>query len=324
MASAKWEDTLAFLKSVVAACAVSAAAFAAQAQTYAVGSNPQGSLAYAVGSAVSKAGIEHADLQMRVVPQGGPNVVIPLVNIGELDFSIANGAVASEAFDGRGSFSSAQGEVRVAAVLFDLVSGFMVRADSDIMTIADLKGKRIASEFLKQKTVHKNASAVMGLYGLSYDDVTGVPVPNGVRGVEDFETGNVDATFFSLTSGRTKQAAAAVDGGIRILPIDDTDANDAALGAAVPGAWISTLKPAKSLPGIEMEQGVFTTPFVILTSTNVSDDVVYNLVKALHGNKDALVASAGAFKRFDPANMSTDIGVPFHAGAAKFYEEMGM
>lgn len=299
-------------------------AAATNAQTYSVGSNPQGSLAYAVGSAVSKVAIENADMQMRVVPQGGPNVVIPLVNAGELDFSIANGAVSSEAFDGRGSFKSAQGDVRVAAVLFNLVSGFMVRAESNIMTVADLKGKRVASEFLKQKTVGKNASAVMGLYGLSYDDVIGVPVPNGVRGVEDFEAGNVDATYFSLTSGRTKQAAAAVDGGIRILPLEDTDSNDAALGAAVPGAWISTLKPAKNLPGVEQEQGVFTTPFVVLTSTNISDEQVYALVKALHGNKEALVASAGAFKRFDPKNMATDIGVPFHDGALKFYSEMGM
>ena len=299
-------------------------AAAASAQTYSVGTNPQGSLAYAVGSAVSKVGIDHAEMQMRVVPQGGPNVVIPLVNIGELDFSIANGSVSSEAFDGRGSFKSAQSDVRVAAVLFDLVSGFMVRADSDIMTVEDLRGKRVASEFLKQRTVGKNANAVMGLHGLSYDDVVGVPVPNGVRGVEDFEAGNVDATYFSLTSGRTKQAAAAIEGGIRILPIDDTDANDAALGAAVPGAWISTVQPSGNLPGIEMEQGVFTTPFVVLTSTHVSEEQVYAFVKALHGNKEALVASAGAFRRFDPANMATDIGVPFHDGAAKFYAEIGM
>lgn len=296
----------------------------ANAQTLSVGSNPQGSLAYATGSAVAKVAIEHADLQMRVVPQGGPNVTIPLVNVGELDFSIANGAVSSEAFDGRGSFKKAQSDVRVAAVLFNLVSGMMVRADSDIKTLADLKGKRVASEFLKQKTVGKNAAAVMSTAGVSYDDVTPVPVPNGVRGVEDFEAGKVDATYFSLTSGRTKQAAAAIDGGIRILPVATTEEANAMLMAAVPGAWISTLKPGKNLPGVEQEQGVFTTPFVVLTSTTIADETVYEFVKALHGNKEALVASVGAFKRFNPATMNTDIGVPFHDGAAKFYSESGM
>ena len=294
------------------------------AQTVSVGTNPQGSLAYATGAAVSKVAIEHGGLQMRVVPQGGPNVVVPLVNVGELEFSIANGVVASAAFDGRPSFKSPQGNIRVVAVLFDLLSGFMVRADSDIKALEDLKGKRLASEFLKQKTVAKNSEAVLATVGLSYDDVTGVPVPNGVRGVEDFETGNVDATFFSLTSGRTKQAAAAIEGGIRILPVAMTDKANAILARAVPGAWIGMIKPGKNLPGVGEEQGAFTTPFVILTSTNVPDNVVYDFVKALHGNKDALVASAGAFANFDPAKMNTDIGVPFHEGAAKFYTEMGM
>jgi len=312
------------LKIIACAAAVLFSLSNANAQTLSIGSNPQGSLAYATGSAAAKAAIEHADLQMRVVPQGGPNVTIPLVNAGELDFSIANGAVSSEAFDGRGSFKKAQGDVRVAAVLFNLVSGFMVRADSDIKSLEDLKGKSVASEFLKQKTVGKNAAAVMSTVGISYDDVTPVPVPNGVRGVEDFEAGKVDATYFSLTSGRTKQAAAAVDGGIRILPIANTEEANAILSTAVPGAWISNLKPAKNLPGVEQEQGVFTTPFVVLTSTNTDNETVYNFVKALHGNKDSLVASVGAFKRFSPDKMNTDIGVPFHDGATKFYSESGM
>lgn len=309
-------------RTFLAALVVSASGLSANAQTLSLGTNPQGSLAYAAGSAVSKVGIEQGEMRMRVVPQGGPNVVLPLVNAGELEFSIANGAVASEAFDGRGSFKRANENVRVAAILFKLHSGFMVRADGDIKSVADLEGKRVVGGFLKQKTVATNAAAIMGLYGLSYEDVTEVPVPNGVRGVEDFEAGNVDATFFSLTSGRTKQAAAAVDGGIRILPVDIEKSNE--LSAAVPGAWIETLTPGPNLPGVEQDQGGFTTPFVVLTSANVPDDVVYKLVKALHGNKDALVASHGAFKDFDPATMHTDVRVPFHPGAEKFYAEMGM
>ena len=314
--------TMGILKQGLLAAGLAAAAAASGAQTVSIGTNPQGSLAYATGSAVSKVAIEHGGLKMRVVPQGGPNVVVPLVNAGELEFSIANGAVSAEAYEGRGSFRSPQENIRVAAVLFPLRSGFMVRADSGLTEVADLAGKRVASEFLKQKTVGKNASAVLGLAGLSYDDVEGIPVPNGVRGVEDFETGKVDATFFSLTSGRTRQAAAAIDGGIRILPLSVDQSAD--LSAAVPGAWIAPIKPGPNLPGVDQVQGAFTTPFVILTSTNIDGDTVYELVKALYGNKAALAASVGAFNGFDPAKMNSDIGVPFHDGAARFFAEMGM
>ena len=72
----------------------------AAAQTVSIGTNPQGSLAYAVGAAISKVAIEKGDVQMRVVPQGGPNVVVPLVNAGELEFSIADSNTSNSAIEG--------------------------------------------------------------------------------------------------------------------------------------------------------------------------------------------------------------------------------
>lgn len=312
-----------FLKSgLLGAVLVAMFAGSAVAQTYSVGTNPQGSLAYAAGSAVSKVGVEQGGLQMRVVPQGGPNVVVPLVNAGELEFSITSGAVGAAAFKGQGSFKRANENIRLAAVLFPLPSGFMVRADSDIRSISDLAGKRIATGYLKQKILDTMAEAVLGLYGLGYQDVTQRPVPNGVRGVADFEAGNVDAAFFSLTAGRTRQAAAAIDGGIRFLPIS-VDLSDK-MATAVPGTSITPLKPGPALPGIEKEQGAASTPLAVLTSTNVPDDVVYNFVKALCGNREELISSLGAFRAFDPTTMNADIGVPIHQGAEKFYAELGM
>ncbi len=293
------------------------------AQTYSVGTNPQGSLAYATGSAISKVAIEQADIRMRVVPQGGPTVVVPLVNAGELEFSVANGVASAFAYSGGSEFPSPNESIRVAAVLFNLYEGWMVRADSDIKSLKDLKGKRAASVFIKQAIVETNAAGVLNTVGLSYDDLDAVPVPNGVRGVEDFEAGNVDATFFSLSSGRTKQAGAAV-GGLRILPVEISDDANEKLAEIAPGSWISEIEPGPNFPGVMGPIGAYTTPFVVLTSTHTPDDVVYKLVKAIHENKDALAASAGAFNAFDPAKMNTPIGVPFHPGAKKFYAEIGM
>src|SRR6056300_1610480 len=174
-------------------CAAAVLAFTgiAEAQTVSIGTNPQGSLAYATGAAVSKVAIEQADIRMRVVPQGGPNVVVPILNAGEMEFSIANGTVSANAYSGSGEFSRPNENVRVAAILFPLYGGFMVRADSDIQSIADLKGRKLAADYLKQQTLQYQSEALLNTVGLSYDDVEQVPVPNGVRGVEDFETGAV-------------------------------------------------------------------------------------------------------------------------------------
>ena len=294
----------------------------AAAQTVSIGTNPQGSLAYAVGAAISKVAIEKGDVQMRVVPQGGPNVVVPLVNAGELEFSIADSNTSNSAIEGTGEFRRANPDLRVAAVRLDLYSGFMVRADSDIKTLEDLKGKRVASDFIKQATVHENAGAVLATVGLSFEDVVRVPVTDGVSGVEDFETGNVDSTFFSLNSGRTLQADAAL-GGTRVLPIADTEQAAKQLAESRAGAWVTVLQPDPSFPGIAEATPVYTAAFVLLTSKNVSDETVHDVVKAIYENKPALEASAGAFSSFDPAQMKRDIGLPFHPGALKFYAETG-
>lgn len=312
-----------FRKAICAAVISVSLSGLANAQTVSIGTNPQGTLAYAIGSAVSKVAIENADIRMRVVPQGGPTVTLPLVNAGALDFSIANSVAAAFAPEGEEIFHSPNENLRVVARLVPLYSGFLVRKDSDIETLEDLEGKRVTSGYLKQKIVGINSRAVLNTVGLSNEDLELVPVPNGVRGVEDFETGNADAAFFSLSSGRTQQAEAAT-GGIRTLHVDDSAASIEKLNEISPGATVTIQGPDSNLTGVDEDQGVFTASFMLMTSASVSDDVVYELTKSLYENKEALAASASVFNNFDVDNMNNYENVEFHAGALRFYEEQGL
>ena len=45
-------------------------------------------------------------------------------------------------------------------------------------------------------------------------------------------------------------------------------------------------------------------------------------MKSLAENKKKLVASHKIFDGMDPKKMNTDIGIPFHPGALKYYKEM--
>ena len=135
--------------------------------------------------------------------------------------------------------------------------------------------------------------------------------------------GKNDAAYFSLTSGITRQAHAAV-GGIRVLSMDNTPEALAALRSIVPAGSIATLQPAKLYPGVMGPTHVFKASFVVNASTKTPDDVVYKVVKALHANKKKLIGSHGMFKQFDPAKMHVDLGVPYHPGAVRYYKEQGM
>lgn len=304
--------------------AVLMAGTAANAQTYSIGTNPQGSLAYAAGAAVSKVVIEASGLKMRVAPQGGPVVTIPLLNNGELAFSIANAGAASFAQDGKDTFKGRpQTNLRVVAAILPLYSGFFARADSDIKTLADLKGKRIPTGFLKQKIVEYTVSASLAAGGMSLSDVVGVPAANAVRATQDFTEGKTDAGFSSITSGMVKQAAASV-GGIRVLSLPNTPEAVKALRAVVPAGAIATVKPGPNFPGVEGPTNVMLLPFLLMASSKTSDEVVYKVAKAIYENKDKLVAGLGAFRGFDPKAMNPDLGLKVHPGADKFYKEVGI
>ena len=297
----------------------------ASAQTLSIGSNPQGSLAYSTAAGIAKVSTEATDLKVRVIPQGGPVVTLPQVNSGELDFSISLSIPAAFSALGRGMFakSGKQPNVRTVAALFPLHLGFFVRKESKITRIADLRGKRLGSKYPKQRVIQLTGAAKLATAGLTYKDVIGVPVPNGVRQVDDFMAGKIDAVTFSLTSGKTAQAHAKV-GGIRVLSLPKSPAAEKAMQKIAPGSHIATIGPGPAYPGVTGPTNVFAAPFLLMAAAKTPDEAVYKIAKAIYENKAKLVTTHKAFNGMQPGEMHTDVGVPYHPGALKFYKEKGM
>lgn len=296
----------------------------AVAATLGIGSNPQGSIAYTAAAAVSKLVSEKSSDQVRVVPQGGPVVTLPMVNGGDLEFSVANAMTAVLAKDGKAMFAGRKHEnLRMVAALFPLRTGLIVQKDSDIEAVSDLKGRKVSSGFAKQKGLLLMSQAMLATAGLTEDDIDGVLAPSGKRGVEDFMAGKVDAVAFSVGSGLVAQADASV-GGVRFLSLPLTPESEAAMREITPGAFIEPIQPAPGLAGVESKTNVWMTPYVLLASDRTSEDVVYRVLKLMAENPKALVDSAKVFSDFTPAAMKPELGIPYHEGALKYFEEAGI
>ena len=89
------------MKGIAAALAL-AGAFGAHAQTLGIGTAPQGSIGYNMGSAIAKALQETEKIQSRVQPYSGSSAIFPLVNTGEVDLTVGNVLEAQEAANGEG------------------------------------------------------------------------------------------------------------------------------------------------------------------------------------------------------------------------------
>ncbi|MEZ5890148.1 MAG: TAXI family TRAP transporter solute-binding subunit [Xanthobacteraceae bacterium] len=322
------QSNLTVLKTAAFACLLMAAlAMPASAQqTYSLGTNPQGSLAYGAGSALAKLMNEKGNMLARVRAGGGSSTIIPQMNRGQIDFGFNNALEARYAYIGKGPFDGKPNKnLRLVAEVFPLWLGFVVAEDSGIKTLADAKGKRIPCKFTAQIILADVQDAMLASAGLTDKDFECVPVADYIKGQDLLPQGKVDIAMAGPTSGATKEGNAQLRsrGGITFISIGHSDADIAAMQKVFPEATARLVKK-DTASTIRNDTYLIEYPFFLTAGAQVPDEVVYKVVKLMAANKDMLGESFAPFKRFDPQNMDPKHSTPYHPGAIKAYKEMGL
>lgn len=296
----------------------------ASAQTISISTTPAGSFTNSAGAALAKVIGEktklHALIQAQARQGHGP------VHDGTADFGVSNSFDLTFFVTGTGDYKKEgpRGNIRVIGSLIPFRVAMHVRKDSDIKSLKDLKGKRVSSGFNAQKTIGRIITAHLANAGLTYNDVIGVKTPNVRSSAHDFIAGKVDTLFFAVGSGAVKQAAAKV-GGLRILPVDTSPAALARTQELMPGAYLLEVKPARNIEGLSKPTKLVAFDMVFFANPKMSDDVVYQVTKAIHEGKGALAKTFRPFGLFDPSKMAKPVkGTQFHPGAIKYYKEIGL
>jgi TRAP transporter TAXI family solute receptor len=313
------------LKIAIAATVASSIAATAHAQQVRViAANPQGSIFYAASVVFGKLMDEKLKMQVRVQPMAGSSTYIPLLDRGEADFGLTNVDDARSSFRGTGAFRQPNPNLRLTAIAFPLTLGALVINDSPIKTIGDLKGKTLPWGYNAQVTGRVLQEALLASAGLTMNDVKTVPTQSLFSGVDLLGEGKVDAAVISVGTGQAQQANLKMSsrGGVRFLNMDDSPEAVARVRKVLP-ARPFVVQPAPHAVGIIGPTTIMAYNIFLSTSAKMPDDVVYELVKMLHKSKEDLVKGHPVFRHFEPERMTEEIGVPWHPGAIKFYQEIG-
>lgn len=294
-------------------------------QPIAIATPPSGSIYNSTAAAIGKVLADKAGMKLTVQALGGSSQYLPIVNQGEVPFGIANvyetnlGVTGSDYFKGR-----PQKDIRSVAILYPLRNAIFVKKDSKYKTLADLKGARGPTGFTNQKVLTAVTNAALAPGGISLDDVQGVQVSNIIANTNAFKEGRTDFFVFALGAGPIKEADAAV-GGVRALTVPEaTPEISAAVKKIVPVAYLLHQKPGPGTTGL-LEPGYIVSYGVnIFASTKTPDDMVYNLVKAMHANAGEFGKVFPPLRLFKKDAMAQEIpGVEYHPGAVKYYKEIG-
>ena len=299
------------LRILAALAALALSAGIASAQTYGMASMQPGTLNHTSATAVAKVLKEKAGMNVVVQPTAGESVLIPLVARGEAEFGIANILEVEAAKAGNP-------DLRLIGSLHALRGAFWVRKDSNMKTMADLKGKKVGMGYSAMRTIDPMIKAILAAGGLTEKDVVPVLIPNVIRGADDFTSGAADMFFFAFGAPKVREVDATV-GGIRALEIPESGM--AAAKKILPEGYLSPAVPNPFFVGVEKPMGVYTWDNMIFTNAKVSDDAVYKLIDTLEQNKADLISIQPALREFSAAALYKDYGITYHPGALKYFKE---
>lgn len=241
---------------------------------------------------------------------------------GEVDVAVATADVVLNAYNGTGKFAEigALDNLRVIGAVYTSVLSGVALQDSGLTYIHDLLGKRVAVGPAASAT--ENASlAAFEVMGITKDNTSleNLGLGDGADSVGD---GILDAAFgfAGLPIGGQLNLAATKP----IIVLDMTQEEiDAVL--ANNAAYIQTTIPAGTYTGQETDANSFGVKCLIIVTADMDADLVYDLCKAMNENTADMAAGNALLKDMtDPSFLCTQMPIPLHDGAQKYYSEQGL
>ena len=296
-------------------------------KTATLGTNPPGSVFYAIASGLTKVAADGGGVQLTVQPYSGTSTFVPLLESGELEFGVNNAvdmglAQRGPAFKigGRNPFPHAP-SLRLVMRIAPLVVAPLVRKDSPIKSMQDVKGKRVTGEYPANLAIWYNVFGHLSSAGLAWSDVRVIPVPSLNEGVDALVQGRADVSSYALNGAKVKEADAAV--GVRHLSIDCSPDGERRLRAAVPGYYPRRVKKGEAT-GVLEDICVIGYDVYLVAGKSVADKTVELLLAAVADNADKLALYHPVLRDFNRNQMVTaDITIPYHPAAVRFFRERG-
>lgn len=278
-------------------------------------SNPPGSLDCGMGGSCGVPGL----IATAVATKGSVSNAAAVAS-GKLDLALIQADVAYNAYVGKGMFAGeAMPNLNAVGNLFPETLHVVVRRDSGLMTVADLKGLRVSlgAEGSGSLTTARLVLAASGVeeaaLRASYEEVG--------PSADLLEAGKLDAFFVvgGVPISAVQHLAERVP--IKLLSVMGHTASS--IRKAHPSLGTEVI-PAESYPGV----GAVVTVKVgaqLIVAAEANADLVYGITMALwHPSTRKLLETGPPNGRQMQLHRAlAGIAVPLHPGAARFYREVG-
>jgi TRAP transporter TAXI family solute receptor len=271
---------------------------------------------------VNRGRSEHG-IRCGVESTGGSVFNINAIRNGELEFGVAQSDWQFHAYNGTSDFEP-QGPMEELRAVFSVhPEPFTVvaRADAGIETFDDLRGKRvnIGNPGSGQRGT---MDIVLEAKGWTTDDFALAAELQAAEQSQALCDNNLDAMIYTVghPSGSIQEATTACDS----VLVDVS--GEAIQGLIDENSYYRTATiPGGMYRGNPDDVTTFGVGATFVTSSDVPEDVVYEVVSAVFENIDQFRSLHPAFAELEPEQMATDgLSAPLHAGAERYFREAGL
>ncbi|MDO4805272.1 MAG: TAXI family TRAP transporter solute-binding subunit [Lachnospiraceae bacterium] len=274
---------------------------------------------YGFGGVLAGKVSEATSTSVAAITSGGSQANIEALDAGDAELAFVQSDVMSYAYDGTRLFEEIgkmDGFSTVAALYMEQLQ--IVTVDPSIKSVEDLKGKNVSIGAAGSGT-YFNALDVLEAYGLTEADINPTYQSFG-DSAEALQDGKIDAAFIVAGAPTTAVTSLATSKEINILSLDDE--HIASLIEESPFYSENTI-PADAY-GTAEDIKTVAVGAVVIARDDVSEADVYNFMYGVFENIDAIKEAHAKGEELDLEFASSVTSVPYHAGAAKYFEEKGI
>ena len=274
-----------------------------------------------VGSAVKDMGVSASN------GPGGSVANCRAVANGEYELGWAFTSTVYDAYGATGAFSEDEPMENLTHIMsiFPSQQHFVVPADSSIQSLADINGKVVNFTPVTETSYTVN-NKVFEAYGINQDTIESaggtVTLTRFNEASELLKNGELDLWTACIAAPGSAVSDMAFAPGIRFVNIDEDKIPQ--ILEQLPGFTEMTI-PAGTYEGVDEDVRTVGTVGSIFCTADLPEDVVYDSLKTIYENWDALKAiNPTAFGDLDVNDWLNGATAPIHPGAEKFYKEMGV
>jgi TRAP transporter TAXI family solute receptor len=296
----------------------------AQERFITIGTGGQTGVYFVVGQSICRLvnrGTKDHNLKCTAPSTGGSIANINAIKAGDMDMGVAQSDWQYHAFNGSSKFEGEKFEkLRAVFSVHPEPFNVIARAEAGIASFDDLKGKRVnvGSPGSGQLATME---VVLAAKGWTMDDFALASELKPAEQAAALGDNKVDAIIYTVghPNGSIQEAVSTTDA--ILVPVTGPEIDK--LISENPFYATATI-PGGMYKGTDSDVTTFGVKATFVTSADVPDDVVYEVVKAVFDNFDRFKKLHPAFGILKEEDMiSQGNSAPLHPGAEKYYKERG-